>query len=118
MNSRYSLTQADIVDEEEIEEEEVITAKIPVEKFFQINNVSPLFDGEISSLRIILLAARSDYITYFGRKVYAVYLTEETHDEWVGKPVKNPQVGLMKWEKSKWVKIYGFTLSLTMQEDP
>lgn len=117
MNTKYSLTRDDIVFEEVVDEE-AITAKIPVEKFFQINNDTHSFESEVASSRIILLVAKSDYMTYFGKKVYAIYVSSENQDDWFGKPVKNPKVGIMRWEKSKWIKIYGFTLSLTIQEEP
>jgi len=117
MNSRYSLTENDIVDGEVIGEDE-ITAKIPIEQFFQINNVQATFESPVTLTRIVLLVAKPDYMCYFGKRVYAIYLNSESDEEWVGKPIKNPDVGIMKWDKTKWIKIYGFTLSLTMQEEP
>lgn len=110
---RYSKIGKDYFDEDDDE----ITDKIPIEAFHQINNAPLIFDDPISLIRIIILKSKPEYINYFGNCIYAIYVKSENEDAWFGPPVKNPTIGLMKWERKKWDKIYGFTLNLMFQED-
>jgi hypothetical protein len=100
-----------------VEEEEEITDKIPIQTFCQINNAPVIFDDPLSIVRLVLLKAKPEYSGYFGNSVYAVYVRTENNEAWFGQPVKNPSVGLMRWDKNRWDKLYGFVLSLSMQED-
>jgi hypothetical protein len=101
-----------------VEEEEEVTDKIPIEKFCQINNAPLIFDDPAAIVRVILLRAKLDYINYFGSNIYSVFVRTENNEAWFGVPVKNPNVGLMRWEKDRWDKVYGFSISMAMNEDP
>ena len=100
-----------------VDEEYEITERIPIEKFCQINNAPLIFDDPAAIVRILLLRAKPDYVTYYGSKIYSIFVRTENIDAWFGVPVKNPNVGLMRWEKSHWDRVYGFSLSMTMHED-
>jgi len=121
---RYSITEGERTsdntneknDEIKFDDEE-ITEKIPIEKFCQINNAQLIFDEPASLVRFVLLQANPEYINYFGPTVYAIIIKSENNVSWFGVPVKNPNVGLMRWDKSRWNKLYSFSLSMTMQED-
>lgn len=116
---RYSIIEDERVEDGSIiDEEDEITEKIPIEKFCQINNAAVIFDDPVSLVRIVLLRAKSDFINYYGSGIYAVFVRTENNDAWFGSPIKNTSVGLMRWEKAKFHKVYGFSLSMTMQEDP
>lgn len=94
-----------------------ITQKIPLEKFCQINNAPLVFDDPAAFVRIILLIAKPHYHCYYGTNVYAVFIRTENSHAWFGMPVKNSKLGIMKWHKSHFDKIYGFTMSMSIQED-
>lgn len=102
---------------DENKEDEEITKKIPIDTFCKINNAPIVFDTPTSTVRFVLLKAKSAFISYFGNIIYAVQIKSETETAWIGLSIKNPSIGLIKWDKTQWDKIYGFTLSLNMQED-
>ncbi len=109
-----------IIQDEEIvfvEEEDEITEKIPIEKFCQINNAPLIFDDPAAIVRILLLRAKPEYANYYGPNIYSIFIRTENNDAWFGVSVKNPNVGLMRWEKSHWDRVYGFSLSMNMHED-
>ena len=93
------------------------TDKIPIEAFRLINNSPLIFDDPLSAIHIILLKSKPEYVQYYGDKVYSVFLKTENDDAWFGPPVKNTSVGLIRWDKSNFNKIYGFILNIIMQED-
>jgi hypothetical protein len=100
-----------------VEADEEITEKIPTEKFCQINNTPLIFDDPAALVHIILLKAKPNYISYYGSIVYAVIIKSENDDCWLGIPAKNPQVGLIKWNKFHFEKIYGFNVALSLIEE-
>jgi hypothetical protein len=122
---RYSITEnertSDKNNQDEIkfieDEDEEVTARIPIEKFCQINNASLIFDDPAAIVRIVLLRAKPEYSNYFGSHIYSIFVRTENNETWFGVSVKNPHVGLMRWEKAHWDRIYSFSLSMTMQED-
>jgi len=119
-SERTSGREEEIIQDEAavfIEEEDEITEKIPIEKFCQINNAPLIFDDPVAIVRVLLLRAKPDYSNYYGTKIYSIFIRTENNDAWFGSSVKNPNVGLMRWEKSHWDRIYGFSLSMTMHED-
>jgi hypothetical protein len=110
-------TGENVQDEQIFFEEDEITEKIPIEKFCQINNAPLIFDDPAAIVRVILLRSKPEYESYYGTKIYSIFIRTENNDFWFGTPVKNPHIGLMRWEKSHWDKIYEFSLSMTMHED-
>ena len=120
---RYSKIESErtsdkiIQDEQIVYEEDEITEKIPIEKFCQINNAPLIFDDPAAIVRVILLRAKPEYESYYGKQIYSIFVRTENEHFWFGSPVKNPHVGLMRWEKSHWYRVYGFSLSMTMHED-
>jgi hypothetical protein len=116
---RYSHIESERTEEVDnsILEEDEITDKIPIEKFHQIHNSSE--SSDVALVRILLLHAKPDYIPYFGNNIYAIILKSEENsgDCWLGIPVKNPKLGIIRWEKERWDKIYGFSISFEIQDD-
>ena len=99
-----------------VENEEILD-KISMETFCQANNSPIIFDDPLSVVRIVLLRAKPNFTNYFSNEIYAIYARTENQDAWFGTPVKNPNAGLVRWNKEYWDKLYGFVLSLTIQED-
>lgn len=119
-NNKIDNTGLEFVDEKDVEfidEEEEITGKIPIEKFCQINNAQFIFDEPMTLVKILLLKSKTEYKNYYGKNIYAIYLKSENEEVWFGVPVKNPNLGLIKFEKSAWDEVYRFSLALTMQEN-
>ena len=109
--------EIELVDEEIEFVEDEITEKIPIEKFCQIHNTPLIFDDPAAFVRIVLLKAKPEYINYYGPKVYAVIVKTENNDAWFGAPVKNSQIGLIRWSKTHWDRIYGFSMSMSIEEN-
>ena len=96
--------------------EEEITAKIPLSTFAKINDAT--IDLPFATNRIILFQAKPEYQQYYTTAIYGAVVRSETNTHWLGTPIKNPTVGLIKWDKTVWNKIYGFSLNISILQDP
>lgn len=98
------------------DEDEIPTEKMPIQTVCELNNTPIIYDDPIAITRIILLQSKPEYEIYYSQKIFAIYLRTENSAAWFGPPVKNPNLGPVRWNKSEWNRIYDFTMSLTLKE--
>lgn len=109
----FSSNNTETLPPEELKDDEEVTAKIPVTIFQQLNQPF-ISDKPILTGRIILFQAKDQYQEYYTQVVYGALVKSENQNCWFGVPIKNPTIGLMKWEKKIWNKIYSFELNVSM----
>ena len=89
------------------------TAKIPISLFQKLNETH-LAEKPILSGRIILLQSKKEYEQYYSNIIYSIMVKSETQNCWLGTSLKNPSVGLLKWEKKIWNKIYELIIDINV----
>lgn len=97
------------------DDDDEITKKIPLSTFAKINDA--IVDMPFASSKIVLFQAKIEYQQYYSSAIYGAVIRTEAPTHWLGVPIKNPTVGLMRWDKKVWNKIYGFSLNISILED-
>lgn len=109
----FTNKNAETLPPEELKDDEDVTAKIPI-TIFQKLNQPYLGDKPILFGRIILFQAKDSYQEYYTAAIYGALIKSENDICWFGIPIKNPTMGLMKWDKKVWNKIYSFNLNISI----
>ncbi len=93
-------------------EEEEITQRVP---YTSLKNTYDFNKGLVFNHRILLLKCKVGYEAYYAQNIYEALLQMETNKYWLGVPLKNQEMGPLRWDKDIWDKIYDFEVALNLK---
>jgi len=95
-------------DDEEEEDELDDEPTIRVER-------DPLEENHINSFRIILLNRIPVSDSFYTDTSFEVMLRREDEEFWHGIPLRNRTLGILKWSKGLWYKVYDFEMAMNLK---